>query len=1290
MLPSRPLYLKTYGKQRRKVSAWILPDDRKQAFDSTASTEDVSVFEAPKPKRICVASRRAKRPAKKKAVHSLTERSCDDVHMSNEENIFIPSHPHPPPVQQSKITRGKKTRVSSRRAAGCVVRKSCGLSLTETNSDEDNIRRLSPRLKQTKTTRESRLVSAPGVLTRQKGQRISFTSDSEEETSAPKHPRFSVKMKKDSNVQPSSAGRFVTHRRRAAATKPKLPIAVISLLSSSDDFTGGAHNSSRIQRPTRRRGVRPVFGSSSAENSVTAAGTSTFATHPFREMSLNESADHSPRKPIFCSTPSAGAFSNHRHLKLFPICDQPSTLPSVSVSCIDVLSSFPEDLNSPAQSVSPPSLTGLHSGEKLQNEPHQHHRAEPAVDLFLEPNRSSSSEEAKSHSEDSKTKHGEDLPSVILFPTDSGSSNFVLEWFIEVLKEKCLAERCTVKLERLDYLTVTQLCSETIYSSCLEHLSSIHNQPQSVDSSQTVDLSRSLTASHNIQVSVTNDKSSDCLQSVNRFEEAATVTDSHSSNVSPVVEYRQSAEHSGIKASIEQSESVLIVESTHHTDSSFEMMTANSTVQPLFTADEVEAAKNRCLAKKCSVQINNLTLTQLKGFTQQKEADLSFYENDQTHNMGKPEDMKSSGDKTEIRKVSKNNSRPVAKTQSTDPETEEKAARLATSLKEICLKDKLTVKVKRLSQLREILHPKDARPKPPTVVSDSASDDQTKTVRQSESDSNHSNEDTSSMKVKKRCSTSSEMISDKQAVKNSCDVVPKRQKMSQAPKDKKRRSVSKDRPGTTRKVCVSGMSVSRWKNKGSGSSHIFGSRTAADYSINELISAQHKEPRELLGAAMNFSTPVRASRLNFSSLLADLTPDTHTWSRLKAALSVHRRAMVLVTPRSSRRSPSGPPGRSELAGVSQDLFGTPELCPLPKHLRSQLLSHHSQVICEDAELSDAEKVYAECSQQHPLPWEECILPHHMKRCVKIGEGTFGEVFSTTNASGDTVALKIIPIEGSEKVNGEDQKTFGEILHEIIISKELSSLKEKQHNQTHGFIGLNDLHCVKGCYPPDLLNTWDTFNQRKGSENDRPDFFEKDQIFIILEFEFGGSDLENSNGKLSSLVVAKSILHQVTAAMAVAEQELHFEHRDLHWGNVLVKTTRQKMGSFLLNGTTHGVETKGVLVRIIDYSLSRLEIDDLTVSCDIANDEELFMGQGDYQFDIYRLMRQENGNNWSDYHPHTNVLWLHYLCSKLLSMKYRGTGGRGTKDIREELTCFYDNVLQYSSATEALQNCPMFQ
>lgn len=65
-----------------------------------------------------------------------------------------------------------------------------------------------------------------------------------------------------------------------------------------------------------------------------------------------------------------------------------------------------------------------------------------------------------------------------------------------------------------------------------------------------------------------------------------------------------------------------------------------------------------------------------------------------------------------------------------------------------------------------------------------------------------------------------------------------------------------------------------------------------------------------------------------------------------------------------------------------------------------------QIECAEEHLSDAEKVYAECGQRCPLPWEECIIPQRMKQCVKIGEGTFGEVFTVANASEEPVALKV--------------------------------------------------------------------------------------------------------------------------------------------------------------------------------------------------------------------------------------------------------------------------------------------
>lgn len=39
MKPPKPIFLKTYGKKKKILSAWILPDKRKQAFDSILSTD---------------------------------------------------------------------------------------------------------------------------------------------------------------------------------------------------------------------------------------------------------------------------------------------------------------------------------------------------------------------------------------------------------------------------------------------------------------------------------------------------------------------------------------------------------------------------------------------------------------------------------------------------------------------------------------------------------------------------------------------------------------------------------------------------------------------------------------------------------------------------------------------------------------------------------------------------------------------------------------------------------------------------------------------------------------------------------------------------------------------------------------------------------------------------------------------------------------------------------------------------------------------------------------------------
>ena len=114
------------------------------------------------------------------------------------------------------------------------------------------------------------------------------------------------------------------------------------------------------------------------------------------------------------------------------------------------------------------------------------------------------------------------------------------------------------------------------------------------------------------------------------------------------------------------------------------------------------------------------------------------------------------------------------------------------------------------------------------------------------------------------------------------------------------------------------------------------------------------------------------------------------------------------------------------------------------------------------------------------------------------------------------------------VNDERQKCFEEILPEILIAKEMSDLRYGTEFKTPNFVEVKSvslvignkhslalvaarvatLFCLLGAYPVALLATWDAFDERKGSENDRPVVFEEEQMFIVFEFGDGGTDLES--------------------------------------------------------------------------------------------------------------------------------------------------------------------------------------
>lgn len=104
--------------------------------------------------------------------------------------------------------------------------------------------------------------------------------------------------------------------------------------------------------------------------------------------------------------------------------------------------------------------------------------------------------------------------------------------------------------------------------------------------------------------------------------------------------------------------------------------------------------------------------------------------------------------------------------------------------------------------------------------------------------------------------------------------------------------------------------------------------------------------------------------------------------------------------------------------------------------------------------------------------------------------------------------------------------------------------------------------------------------------DTVDIFPSDQFFIVFEFSNGGKDLESF--EFNSLSEAWSVLHQTALGLAVAENALEFEHRDLHWGNVLICKTGDQFVESTLQGEKKLVPSQGVRVSLIDFTLSRLK------------------------------------------------------------------------------------------------------
>lgn len=301
---------------------------------------------------------------------------------------------------------------------------------------------------------------------------------------------------------------------------------------------------------------------------------------------------------------------------------------------------------------------------------------------------------------------------------------------------------------------------------------------------------------------------------------------------------------------------------------------------------------------------------------------------------------------------------------------------------------------------------------------------------------------------------------------------------------------------------------------------------------------------------------------------------------------------------------------------------------------------------------------------------------------KLNEAAFSEVFIDQES---TRVYKIIPF-GNDELS---QSPIHDLLQELKIARLLTHLQ--------GFAQVLDIVIVKGTYPETLLSEWDKFLRIRGSENLRPDMYSEDQLYCVIVQNNAGTDLERA--QIGSWQDAESVFWQTAAALASAEEWHQFEHRDLHWGNIVISRheganqppsspsvlkcppgasaeTAARIGLIrqvqraLFDGAAPGLAPR---VTLIDYTLSRAAAATASFNSSVLytpmDQPEFFRGKGDYQYDVYRRMRDRLNDlgsedshttspgsgglkniNWATFCPQTNVFWLHYLADKLLNHK----------------------------------------
>ncbi|KAH7731048.1 serine/threonine-protein kinase haspin [Aphelenchoides avenae] len=216
----------------------------------------------------------------------------------------------------------------------------------------------------------------------------------------------------------------------------------------------------------------------------------------------------------------------------------------------------------------------------------------------------------------------------------------------------------------------------------------------------------------------------------------------------------------------------------------------------------------------------------------------------------------------------------------------------------------------------------------------------------------------------------------------------------------------------------------------------------------------------------------------------------------------------------------------------------------------------------EGERTDLNELLHPCQQHELLRYEERFARKTFAKAVKIGEGSYVEVFKVSTDC-QPCAIKVIPFRDQQfpayarQSNGDYQNYTSQMHPAVVMLTVLSKLRDCDDSQA-------------GCMTPGFV--------------------------------------------------------KLCAAWDTVEERLPFEHGHLHEGDILAdKTSVNETIRFEFIGTEGIVKTHGVKATIIDFAHSRISkgMAGGRSSRIGSRIEDLFVGQGSYQFDTYRMVREHN-------------------------------------------------------------------